>query len=551
MTKQALIKNYCSKGKYREFYQQLLDAKMKDGQQIEAFGRYLSDLCATLNGLARMEYGEPVQDNIKEHVFINALPKVISKQIKLENITGFQECFNRALEIAAAIQWDYSINKRTSNTHNGKNHTNGNRNNSHNDNKSFQGKQPQSKGKEDKVVYPPCTYCSKTNHSSDRCFNKNKKNTKSDSTTNPAHMDVDTITDQLLSIENRTDKRPHLPIAINNTVTNALIDSGSTQSFVTKEFLKRCNVEYNTIRKPIKFISASNDTIKSLGTATVSCQLVGFSSAITTQLTFNVLDQFNHDILLGTSALEGIGCTWNPASKELLLNEHSYSYYSSNSHGYLTSDDDDEDTKLSLLQINEQELTDPVLNDNELSPVHKKELSKLVEFYTSSIEQKPNYVPNYLFNNDLIKLIPPRVCRPYSTPVAMIDAAQAKIEQMIQDGFIEKVNSSVYNNPAFFKVKPSRELRLLFNAKYINQFLARRAVIIPTIDQLLYHFFFDVNDLLRPKISPAIINPPRRSQTTWMTNKLAPVLDGNRLTNAPILEKTSLQRKRMGDTGFK
>ena len=70
--------------------------------------------------------------------------------------------------------------------------------------------------------------------------------------------------------------------------------------------------------------------------------------------------------------------------------------------------------------------------------------------------------------------------------MAIYDKAEAKINEMIKDGFIKRVDSAVYTYPAFFQAKPNGKLRFLFNAKYLNQHLARRAVIIPTIDELIY-----------------------------------------------------------------
>ena len=178
------------------------------------------------------------------------------------------------------------------------------------------------------------------------------------------------------------------------------------------------------------------------------------------------------------------------------LHDHTYSYNNKNS-GYLTSEEDDDDTKLSVLPMEELMTLDMEVNSNEivklktnqskLNVANKSKLSKLLTSYSSEVAQKPNHVKDYEFTNDLIKLIAPRVCRPYSIPVSILPQAKQKINDMVEQGFIRPVHSSVYNNPAFFQMKPNGTLRLLFNAKYINEHLARRAVVIPTIDQLLYN----------------------------------------------------------------
>eukprot|EP00834_Sanchytrium_tribonematis_P004904 NODE_266_length_11332_cov_0.554705.p8 type:complete len:144 gc:universal NODE_266_length_11332_cov_0.554705:6399-5968(-) len=64
--------------------------------------------------------------------------------------------------------------------------------------------------------------------------------------------------------------------------------------------------------------------------------------------------------------------------------------------------------------------------------------------------------------------------------------AKKKIKKMIKEGMLKEVSGASHTVPGFFAVKPNGELRLLMNAKYLNRFLARRSVHIPTINELLY-----------------------------------------------------------------
>ena len=100
------MNNYCNTGMFAEKYTKLLSSKIKDGQTLESFDRYLSELVDTINGLAHNILGSPVADNIKELVFINGIPEFISKQVKLGNHNGYSNCYNRAKEVAIALSWN-------------------------------------------------------------------------------------------------------------------------------------------------------------------------------------------------------------------------------------------------------------------------------------------------------------------------------------------------------------------------------------------------------------------------------------------------------------
>ncbi len=132
LTLNSLISNYCSVGKYRVYYQQLMEAKLREdrGLSLESFHRHISGLCSTLKGLASLGLGQVVQENLKQHVFINGIPQVISKQLKLGNVKGYLNCYNRAIEIASAINYD---------SHRSKSYKEKSKKNENNSSKSFTG----------------------------------------------------------------------------------------------------------------------------------------------------------------------------------------------------------------------------------------------------------------------------------------------------------------------------------------------------------------------------------------------------------------------------
>ena len=117
---------------------------------------------------------------------------------------------------------------------------------------------------------------------------------------------------------------------------------------------------------------------------------------------------------------------------------------------------------------------------------NRTKLTRLVDFYAKSVVNKPNYIKDYEFKNNIIKPIPQRIVKPYPIPFKMLDEAKAKVDEMVKLGVLEKVESNAYTHPGFFGKKPTGKLRLLYNATYLNDYLERSATYFPTIDELLY-----------------------------------------------------------------
>ena len=219
---QVLIANYCNTGMYSEQYQKLLSSKMLDGHSLEAFDRYLGELIDTINGLAANHLGTHVADNIKELVFMNGILEFIAKQIRLDNKRGYDDCFQRAKEVAVACKWspkrtnlkgqhskqkntDSPINKTDYEYKNNKHspYTNLNKNND-----NFK-----------KQTHPPCKYCNYTNHSSEECRRKPK-----DDPMVEANYIIDLIR------RTRSSSK--------NTTVKALFDSGAQRTLLIQDFYK-------------------------------------------------------------------------------------------------------------------------------------------------------------------------------------------------------------------------------------------------------------------------------------------------------------------------
>ena len=145
----------------------------------------------------------------------------------------------------------------------------------------------------------------------------------------------------------------------------------------------------------------------------------------------------------------------------------------------------DPTSKQSLEKDMEQSMQDKIV-DAQLSETGKVELMNILNFYSNNIKTKPNYIKDYFFKNGLIKPVVTRIVKPYPVPYKLLKKAKATINDMVKAGILVKVSGASHTHPGFFGKKPNRELRLLINAVYLNEFLARKAVHIPSIDDLLY-----------------------------------------------------------------
>eukprot|EP00834_Sanchytrium_tribonematis_P007279 NODE_637_length_5155_cov_0.185127.p1 type:complete len:324 gc:universal NODE_637_length_5155_cov_0.185127:1984-2955(+) len=179
------------------------------------------------------------------------------------------------------------------------------------------------------------------------------------------------------------------------------------------------------------------------------------------------------------------------ASNTIRMHGFSYSYDSSEAIPYLEMDD----PKMDILEtdFNNEEVsvsdTEDVISAVKVSSMSqkgKKELMNILKFYLKSIKSKPNYIKGNFFKNDLFKPVVPKIVKPYPVPYKLPQKAQEKIAKMVKEGILTKFLSASYTHPGFFAVKLNGDLRLPINAVYLNQFLSRRAVYIPSIDELLY-----------------------------------------------------------------
>ena len=89
------------------------------------------------------------------------------------------------------------------------------------------------------------------------------------------------------------------------------------------------------------------------------------------------------------------------------------------------------------------------INKSDFSEQGKQSLAKILEKYTLEIETKPNYIVKYCFTNELTLPVKPKIFKPYALPIAIYDKAENKIQEMIDKGFIKKIEGAIYTFSLF------------------------------------------------------------------------------------------------------
>ena len=85
-----------------------------------------------------------------------------------------------------------------------------------------------------------------------------------------------------------------------------------------------------------------------------------------------------------------------------------------------------------------------------LNGPQKKQLWKILADYDEEIKKKPPFIKDFKFKNDLLKPVVPRIVKPYPISISMLNKAKAKIQELVDQGMLTKVDSAVHTHPASF-----------------------------------------------------------------------------------------------------
>ena len=287
----ALDVNYLKRGKQLEYRMELDNAKLRNGQTIEAFANYINDLASVLDAYKECHIGTGIDDYTKMTVLIRGLPFYIKSHV----LYAEPSTFNEALEFARKAEAAFSRDdyKKKPNKSKTEQQSQNKTNERHDRNSKTYSSGSISKQKR------YCTHCKRNGHTVDYCYDLKGK-PKTDS------MDVDK-TDQVKSQD--TDKieenkkynqinRPHMPVEISGKVVNALFDTGSGKSFISNDMLNLVQTA-KLVKCSDKFISMSNDSLQVLGKAAIDIKLYGLSPSISCTQDLYVVEGMKYNVLLG------------------------------------------------------------------------------------------------------------------------------------------------------------------------------------------------------------------------------------------------------------
>eukprot|EP00834_Sanchytrium_tribonematis_P004893 NODE_265_length_11346_cov_0.635814.p9 type:complete len:131 gc:universal NODE_265_length_11346_cov_0.635814:6033-5641(-) len=114
-----------------------------------------------------------------------------------------------------------------------------------------------------------------------------------------------------------------MPVLISGNPTNALVDTGASASFMSKDFINYLGIT-PTISDS-QFYTASGTSFNILGTVDVPIQLTAISPSISKVVKFYIADSISHKCILGVDLLKEFNFVIDFKKSILACNEHKYS----------------------------------------------------------------------------------------------------------------------------------------------------------------------------------------------------------------------------------
>ena len=286
-----------------------------------------------------------------------------------------------------------------------------------------------------------CNYCKKKGHDEIKCWSKNPE-FKPQKNKHKNFGKVAAIS-----------SRPSLPVKVNQHLTHALVDSGSTESIISKSLANYLNLSLKPVDKICNTVNG--EPIHLNGRSRIEVTLSGLSPSLKVTLDVLVCDNIDVDLLLGIDSMEMLGINILSSSKKITLGEFSYSY-----------------------------------NDVNVAAVNTKEeaakMEKLLKKYSYLFDEQVGTASSYEYQLNFKTVPNPFHSKPFRIPVANIPDIKKEIDFMLKNDIIA-VGTTQYTSNAFTVPKSDGGSRLVIDfSKTLNPFIARHSFPIPTIDDLLY-----------------------------------------------------------------
>lgn len=367
------------------------------------------------------------------------------------------------------------------------------------------------------------------------------KNQKKYKIKNPKKYD-DFLKIETISVSNVQLNQHDLPILeINNELTGtieALVDSGASRNFVSQAFINQhhLNKEVQINKKPVSVTAANGDTIRNIGLITLDFSFdLNDSTDTIQQLTFYVLDQLAHDLILGIpfitdygnqidwanlhessehtiEAPEIIEGTPNDADKEsddTFMDAHEELHTEDLLKDELTTQELNHNPQLginlttarevrrqinnknnyaALLYVQSLETTSEAINTSEEPMEGTEFLRKKIEqeFADVVTNESPRELPpkrNLTHRIILIEPLKHNYRRQYKLSYEEKKELNSQVEELLAQGFI-KPSTSPFNSPVLFVKKKDGTLRMCVDYRLLNNNTVKDKFPLPRIEEL-------------------------------------------------------------------
>jgi len=271
----------------------------------------------------------------------------------------------------------------------------------------------------------------------------------------------------------------------------ALIDSGSTDTFIDSVFASKCN--YPTTSTPVKKVQVAGGGFLETGAFLKNCKYSIHGEKF--QNNFQLLPLKGYDVILG--------CDWILSHSPLNLDLQKRQVSINKDNKYTVTFPDNHIPSLHSLfslEKSQQVHTHGILADvlairymSEHSSQNSQSTSVVANILQqySNIFKEPDYLPPSRPCDHSIPLQPgsnPPNVRPYRVPHKHKEHVDNLIQEMLKAKFI-RLSSSPYSSPAILVRKKDGSYRLCIDYKLLNGQTIKNKYPIPVIEDLLDQLF--------------------------------------------------------------
>ena len=415
---------------FETYNRKFRQAKQVSNQSVKKFYNYFNTIVQQCNALVPAN-----EDKISEDVQVTTFMDGLLPELLMLTTMHKPKSLSEAFEFAERAEQSIKITTNRLGYQGKKHKRNDNYQSTNSGNKDFIQSNKKGKNKE------RCPHCNK-NHSEDTCWIKYPH-------LRPAKKQK---TEEIAAITEGC--RPMLPVRVDNRNTEALLDTGSQSSYISKSFtdyLPKTVMPTNVVSQ-----SVSGHKLNIIGELQVKIQLLGLSPTLHNIITVIVVDNIMTGLILGVLVMAQFQITINLSAYIIECMSFSFSY-------------NNNFTPRSLLCAIEQQ-----------------EILLLVSQYPDLFEERVGKTAKYEFKLTFKSPIPRFYKKPFRIPFSQLELVKKEVDKLLKYNIIKK-QTSAYESSAFTVPKPDNTLRLVVDfSKTLNLYVEKRHFPIPTIDDLLY-----------------------------------------------------------------